>query len=719
MSKRKINKSFVFQHTENSCGLACLCSVMRYYGKDISQEQIRYFSGTNTNGTTLLGLYQASLSLGFEAYGYETGIDQLKNIHSPVILPVVINNVLEHYIVCFGYIGEIFIIGDPAKGIVKMNETEIEKIWKTKCLLLINPANKENLKQNYLSNKIKWFIDSIKPDISLLLVSAIIGILISILSLSFAVFSQKLIDNLLPFHKNDQIIVGFIFLFFVLTISFSLSYVKSILILIQGRIYKKRLLGNLINRVINLPKSFYNGVKTGDIINRLNDSERIQSVTVDVINTIIVEVFVFVFTSLYLFHYSWQIALIVFLYVPILAAISFLFSSKINIEQRNVMVNYSAVESSFINTISGIDTIKAFNLQEKFTRKTSQVYSQAQDTVFSLGKLNTKFYFIINALTATVLVSVFSISSYFAAIGFIKIGVLVAIISLLTSIISSAVKISTFIIRYNEANVAFDRIYDFYRLNLEEKNKTIYETDTISFENIKNKLEVQNLSFRHTGQSLLLSNINIQVETGQLVTIFGEVGTGKTTILQLIERLYESETGNIFFNGKDIRDFSLEAWRTKIGVCFQETKIFTGTVAENITFSEDKKRISSFCQKYGFNYFFDKLPMGIETIVQENGINLSGGQKQLIGIARAIYNNPKILILDEPTSSLDYKSTDFIKKLLNELKNKMAIIIITHHKEIAKISDIIYLLGKGKIIDYGNHDNLNKKDNFYSNTKYE
>jgi ATP-binding cassette, subfamily C, bacteriocin exporter len=715
MTKRKIKNSFVLQQTESSCGLACLCSVIRYYGKDISQEQIRFFSGTNTNGTTLLGLYQASQSLGYDVNGYETEINELKKLKHPVILPVVIDDILEHYVVCYEFTDELFVIGDPAKGIVKLSESEVEKIWKVKCLLLINPPKKENFRKNTNSDKISWFINTIKPDIAFLFVSAIIGILISVLSLSVAIFSQKLIDNLLPTHKNDQIIIGFIFLFLILSISFSLSYIKSIIILLQGRIYKKRLLEKLIHRVFNLPKSFYNGIKTGDVINRLNDSERIQSVIVDIVNTIIIEVFIFVFTSIYLFHYSWQIALIVFLYVPILAVISFLFSSKINAGQRNVMIDYSNVESNFINTISGIDTIQVFNLQENFITKSMLSYSKAQDSVYRLGKLNSKFNFIINTLTVIVIVSVFSISAYFVSIGTTKIGVLVAVISLLSTIISSAIKISSFIIRYNEANVAFDRIYDFYRINLEEGRKTILDTESNTFDKNENNLDVHNLSFRHIGQPLLLSNINLQVKTGQIVTIFGEVGTGKTTILHLIERFYDLESGNIFFNGKDINEFSLEAWRSKIGVCFQETKIFSGTIAENITFSNGTKSALIFCNQYGFNYFFDQLPMGIETIIHENGINISGGQRQLIGIARALYNNPKILILDEPTAALDYKSTDFIRELLVKSKKKMAIIINTHHKEIAKVSDLIYILQNGQIVDFGSPDDLNETNNFFSN----
>ncbi|MFV0391962.1 MAG: cysteine peptidase family C39 domain-containing protein [Paludibacteraceae bacterium] len=165
MTQKKIKKSFVLQTNENGCGPACLSSICNYYGKSVSQEQISILSGSTIYGTSLLGLYQAAKSLGFEAEGYETDIEHLKKINLPCILPVIVNKRYEHYIVCYLYDGSNFIIGNPSTGIHKISESELIRIWDSRSLLLVSTIAKENKKNNNTrKGKINWFILTLQAD---------------------------------------------------------------------------------------------------------------------------------------------------------------------------------------------------------------------------------------------------------------------------------------------------------------------------------------------------------------------------------------------------------------------------------------------------------------------------------------------------------------------------------------------------------------------------
>lgn len=472
---KRIKKSIVLQNSESNCGPACLSSIYKYYGILINQETIQKYSGTTDTGTSLLGLYQASKQLGFFTEGFEAEITHLKDLTAPCVLPVIINQQYEHYIVLYRYDGKNFIIGNPATGIEKLSEKELEKIWASKALLTIKPTENSKSQPYTKRNKINWFFETLKADIPYFIISIMIGVVISFLTLAVTFFSQKLIDNFLPNEKYEQIIWGFVFLLFIFIVTYSLTYFKNILILTQGKEFKKRLLSKLMFQILRLSKTYFNSTKSGDIINRINDSERIQSVIVDVINIIIIEVISIVITSIYLSYYSWQISLIMFLYVPILALISIAFSTKINNGQKQVMISHSWLESRFINVVTNIDTIKAFNLQNDTFNQTNAEYKNVQDNVYQLGKINAKYTLFINLLTGFILICVFSFSVYNVVNNVFKIGVLVAVISIFGNIVASAIKISSFLIRYNEAVVAFDRIYDFYLNETEDiSNKIDY-----------------------------------------------------------------------------------------------------------------------------------------------------------------------------------------------------------------------------------------------------
>jgi len=193
-----IKKSFTKQYSQFYCGLACLTSIVKYHGGETTQEKLRDASGTTLQGTSLLGLYQSAKKLGFEATGYEADMENLKKIEVPVILHILKEGKLEHYVVCYGYKDGKFILGDPGWGIIEYCEAELAAVWKSKALLLLKPGKDFIRKKIDSKNQLNWIKELIKDDVPVLLVAAFMGMVLSVLGLAVAIYTQKLIDKILP-----------------------------------------------------------------------------------------------------------------------------------------------------------------------------------------------------------------------------------------------------------------------------------------------------------------------------------------------------------------------------------------------------------------------------------------------------------------------------------------------------------------------------------------
>lgn len=225
--------------------------------------------------------------------------------------------------------------------------------------------------------------------------------------------------------------------------------------------------------------------------------------------------------------------------------------------------------------------------------------------------------------------------------------------------------------------------------------------------------------FRFAGRSPLLNDISFEVKKGEVIALMGENGCGKSTLTQIISKNYEVENGKMVINEYyQLQNISYETWRRIIGIVPQLAHIFNGTVIENICFEDaakNQEKVNQFIIDYGFEDFINSLPQSYMTIVGEEGINLSGGQKQMIALARALYHKPQLLILDEATASMDRKSEQFVLKLLSKIKNEMGIIFITHRLHVLKsFCDRIYIIENGTTLKNGTHETLLQSENIYS-----
>jgi ATP-binding cassette, subfamily C, bacteriocin exporter len=276
---------------------------------------------------------------------------------------------------------------------------------------------------------------------------------------------------------------------------------------------------------------------------------------------------------------------------------------------------------------------------------------------------------------------------------------MMAIISIASGMIGSVGRLATTNIQLQEAKVAFERMYEFASLSPEIRQNNI---KIVQKWGGVNSLNISNLAFRFAGRSQLLKSVSLSVKKGKMVALLGEVGSGKSILLQILQKFQNFEEGEILINDElAFKDIAPNSWREALGVVPQDVKIFNSTLIENIVLGDvlnEGEKAIEFCQKLGFDKFFGTLPQNYLTIVGEEGINLSGGQKQLVALARALYRQPSLLLLDEATSAMDSKTEDFVLDLLEKLKPEVAILIVTHRSSIAQKADKVYELVEGKTI---------------------
>lgn len=707
-----IKKTFTLQQDQTDCGVACLLSLIQYYGGANTLEKLRELSGTNTTGTTLLGLYQCANKVGFTAEAFEADMPNLKTLNEPCILHVIMDGNLQHYTVCYGYDGylDVFIIGDPAKGLMELKGNELDIIWQSKTLLQLNTNEIFELKKQQNNAKWNWFKGLIKDDVKILTITMVLGILATVLNLATAIFSQKLIDKILPSGNQQKLITSLILLFLVLLIRTGLSFIRQYFLLLQSKDFNNRIVGSFFNALVHLPKSFFDTRKTGDMITRMNDTARIQKNIAYISGSVFIDIIILLTTSFFLINYSLTIALIMFAFIPVVVFVILSYTKPIKKHQKEVMVASAINESNYIDTINGIMVIKGHSQENLFTTKINTVYGNLQNQVFSLGKLGNRFAITTDIISVILSLVLISVASFMVLHKQLKIGEMMAIISLAGSLIPAVARLSQINLQLQEAKVAFDRMYDFTSIKPEFEAQEITPLD---FE----KLEVKNISFRFAGRKAILQDISFEVSKGEMIAILGESGCGKSTTMAILEKFYQQENGFINVNEISLANIYTPTWRNIVATVPQEIKLFNGTLLDNISIGntiEEASSIIDFCNITGLNKFFETLPQNYLTLVGEEGINLSGGQKQLVALARALYRKPQVLLLDEATAAMDRNTERFILRLLDQLKNEMAIVLITHKMQTAKIADRIYVIENGMITANGSPSKLLESDNFFS-----
>lgn len=713
IDSKRIKEVSLLQHDSTDCGAACMASIIRYFGGESGIEKIRRLSGTNQSGSTMLGLYQAANESGLDATGYEACIADITEYKGILILHVTSGKGYEHYIVSYGFKDGKFIIWDPARGLVSRTPGEIEEIWLSHKCLALSPGKNFIHHQIIKKRKIKWLTETVKPDFELLLTSLFVGIIISGLSVVMAVYTQKLLDKILPSREARILIFSILLVFVLLTVRVLLNAIRQTILLSQGKAYNIRVLDGFFISLLGLPKPFFDTRKTGDMVARLNDTMRIQRVISEIVSTYVIDILIVIIMLGMICSYSPVAGIISTIAVPMLFLMVSPWKKPVIKGQQDLMAGYALNESNFINTLKGITEIKSMGWQGFFGQRNKSIFSLFQERAFSLGRIKVKLGMLTNLAGTLYLMGLLLYTSLEVMEMRMTHGELMAIISLSSTLLPSVMNLALVSIPLSEVKVAIERMFEFTQLNAEKNSDEDSADNPEIF-----KITMEGVSFGYPGQKILLKDVGLEINKGQIVALVGESGSGKSTLANLIMRFYQPETGLIKANdGIDSQGIALGKWRKSIGLIPQDIHIFNATVLENIIPEPDEdnlNRLVRITSEYGLESFIEGLPLGYATLAGEEGVKLSGGQKQVIAFIRALFNKPNFLIIDEGTSGMDRDTEAHILNILMKLKEKIGILLITHRINIVrKLCDTIFLLDGGRITATGTHSELLLSDNLY------
>lgn len=702
----------ILQNDETDCGPACLAAIFRKYGLKVSIAKIRDIAGTDRQGTSAYGLVKAIEHYGFQQKVVEADKESLTSkLPIPAIAHVVIDDSLLHYVVITKVKGDTVVVSDPAKGIVKYKKEDFLKIW-TKILILIAPTNnsqKGNKKQSTLISFFRLLISQKW----LLLRIFILSMILTSLGIITSFYYQVIMDNVVPSLSIQTLNYVSVITLCLFLVQIGINFLRGILIVkLEQRIDIPIMLG-YYNHALILPMKFYSMRDTGEIISRFNDASSIRDIVSDASLTIMMDTIMAVVGAVVLFNCNRLLFLISVVVLILYGIIVFIYNKPIKKINRKIMEMNSKVTSQFVETINGIETIKVFNQEKNEETKTDKLYNKFLKKIFNGGILS------LSQQTVTMFVAVVGelvilwVGTACVIKGNLTLGELITFNALLGYFINPIKNLINLQPSIQTAVVAADRLGEILDIAPEYNDEQDQSDNKIRF----SKVSISNLDFRYGTRDLVLRHINLEIHRGEKIAFVGESGSGKTTLAKLLVRLYEQEKGSIKLDSSDIREFSISQIRNNISYISQNTFLFSGTIKENLLFGNSDATdydISQVCKMCELEEYINSLPLKLNTRIEENGKNLSGGQKQRLAIARALLNNPEILIMDEATSNLDYITEKSIEKTINTFSGNMTTIIIAHRLSTIKDCDKIFVFRNGEIVETGNHkDLLNQKGYYY------
>ena len=474
--------------------------------------------------------------------------------------------------------------------------------------------------------------------------------------------------------------------------------------------------GDLYAHLQSLSLSYYNKNKTGEIISRVtNDVEKLQQAIVNGVVGIFYQLVTMIGGIAYLLYLNVRLTLLLIVMLPLMAYILGKFNRKIRMVSKRVQVKIADISDVLQETISAIRVVKSFGREEheyqRFSLENEDNYRAKLKTA-QYGAILSPIIEFIAAIAFTIILWY---GGYEVFRGRMEPAALIAYFTLLLAITAPLRSLTRLSSTIQQALAASERIFE----TMDISNYIIEEkADAIRLERVKGRVEFAQVFFSYKKGETILKNINLTASPGEIVALVGSSGAGKTTLVDLIPRFYDPDSGSIYLDGKDIKGFFLASLRQQIGIVPQETILFGGTIRDNIAYGNlaaSEEEIIAAAKAANAHLFVTGFKDGYSTIVGERGVGLSGGQKQRIAIARALLKDPRILILDEATSALDAESEALVQEALERLMKDRTTFVIAHRLTTILNADKIVVLSRGTIVEQGTHAELIDRKGIYYN----
>lgn len=699
----------IMQLEELECGAACLCMVLGYYNKWIPIEEVRNTCGVSRDGVSAGNILRAARFYGLNASGYRCPVSTLmKNVTFPCI--AFVHGC--HFIVVCGVKNGMIYVNDPAKGNDKYTEKEFDEIFNN---ILIQFSPSESFQP---SGKPKSMLSYVKKRLKGTTVAIVFACLTSIIASMIGVispaFSRVFLDYLLP-GKNPQWVWPFLILLaifdFVQIIMTGLQSVYSLRI--NG---KMAVIGNstFMWKIFKMPIQFFSQRRAGDIQQRQASNATIASTLIETFAPLFLNLLMMLFYLGVMLKYSWILTMIGLFSMSVNILLSqYIAKKRINITRVSMKESANLASTTIIG-IDMIESLKSTGAENGFFTKWAGIQANANAQQVQYAKTDVYLSMIPQFITTVTNYLILLSGAWLIMSGEFTIGKLMAFQGFLGSFMSPAITLVDTGRTLQEMRTNMERIDDV--MEYPDENIFSEKTDSI-YQPLSGKIEMKDVVFGYNILSKpLIENFNLSIEPGQSIAIVGDSGCGKSTISKLLSGIYEPWSGKILFDGKPLKEIYKGVFRSSVAVVDQDITLFEGTIADNIRMWDlnvDDMAIIQASKDAQFHDDVMKRPHGYKGKLQEDGRDLSGGQRQKLEIARALASNPSILIMDEATSALDAKNEYEVLQAVK--KRNITCIMIAHRLSTIRSCDKICVMESGKIQGIGTHEELMKNNALYQN----
>ncbi|MCE7996111.1 MAG: peptidase domain-containing ABC transporter [Roseivirga sp.] len=712
----------VYHQTEaKDCGPTCIKMIARHFGKTINTQQLRISSETTREGSSLLGLAEATETIGLHSLGVRLSYEEL--LTAP--LPCIVHWNDNHYVVVYKIKKDQIHVADPGHGLLTFSKAEFLDSWignnateeTHKGIALLIETTPKFYQEEFEEEEPFGFSFIFKYLLKYkrLLIQLIIGLLGgSLLQLILPFLTQSVVDVGI---KNQDLNFVYLVLFaqlLLFTGRAMLEIIRSWLLLHLSTRINISLISDFFIKLMKLPISYFDVRMTGDLLQRINDHQRIERILTTSSLTVLFSMFNLVVFSFVLAYYSMQIfGIFVLGSLLYFGWVLFFFKKRKELDHKR-FAQMSGEQSKVIELISGMQEIKLHNAErpmrwgwEHFQARLFKlsIKSLTLEQTQSVGSnfINELKNMLITILSAKLVID-----------GEITLGMMMAISYIVGQMNSPISQLIQFMRDLQDARISLDRLGEIH--NMEEEQKSGEEKINLIPEQAA--IHINDLSFRYTGGlAPVLEGVTLNIPTNKTTAIVGTSGSGKTTLMKLLLGFYPPASGEIKVENFSLSSVSQKAWRNRCGVVMQEGYIFNDTIAKNIAVGEDNidlTQLKHAIDVANIGDYIDALPLGHNTKIGNEGTGLSTGQKQRLLIARAVYKNPQFLFFDEATSALDTNNEKVIMQNLNQFFENRTAVVIAHRLSTVKKAHQIVVLDKGVIAETGNHQSLiAKKGKYY------